>query len=88
MTRHAGLQPHRLKDNPEEERFAKAWAEQNKHGNNLAYLLDSASGGNGRPADASPRDEVVAATVIQWLGSPVGQAFLEELGYTKPAKTK
>jgi len=25
----------------------------------------------------------VAATVIQWLGSPCGKFFLEELGYVK-----
>lgn len=36
--------------------------------------------GNGKdPAEVSDRDREVAATVIQWLGSPVGNNFLREL---------
>ena len=30
-------------------------------------------------AEVSDRDELVAATLIQWLGSPVGQTFLKEV---------
>lgn len=71
-----GLHTHRFKDNPEEKRFAQEWARQ---GNTLAYLL-----GNGvTPAEPSDRDAQVAATIIQWLGSPVGQCFLRDLGYEK-----
>ncbi len=78
-----GYQTQRLKANPEEKRFSVAWHRQ-QAGKTLAYLL-----GNGRdPAHLEPRDNDVAATVIQWLGSPVGQAFLEELGYTKAKKTR
>lgn len=36
--------------------------------------------GNGKdPVEVSDRDREVAATVIQWLGSPVGNNFLREL---------
>ena len=83
MKRTKGLHEHRFRDNPEERRFAEAWAEHNKHGSTLAYLLDPTQAGGVRPPDPSDRDKVVAATVIQWLGSPVGQCFLRDLGYEK-----
>ena len=36
--------------------------------------------GNGKdPVEVSDRDREVAATVIQWLGSPIGNNFLREL---------
>lgn len=38
----------------------------------LKYLLSE----DNRAAEVSDRDELVAATVIQWLGSPMGQNFL------------
>lgn len=72
------LHQHRLKDNPEELKFARAWTRFSAH---LRYLLDTRR--EIRPADPSLRDEQVAATVIQWLGSPVGQRFLRDLGYVK-----
>ena len=82
-----GLHTYRLdpkQDNPEEVRFAKAWdAEVNRelgppHGT-LAYLL-----GDGKdPVVVTDREEVVAATVVQWFGSPVGQAWLRDLGYER-----
>ena len=79
-----GLHTHRFRDDPEEKRFADAWDDQNRHGSNLAYLLHTGSQGGGiRPEEPSARDHTVAATVIQWLGSPVGQVFLRDLGYEK-----
>lgn len=72
-----GLNQHRFKGNPEEKRFAEAWAAQGpKH---LGYLLDN---GEWTPLTPSDHDEAIAATVIQWLGSPVGQIMLCDLGYT------
>jgi len=76
-----GLQLHRLRDNPEEQRFSDAWMGANEYGKTLDYILDSIQ--RGLPPKASERDSHVAATVIQWLGSPVGQKFLEDLGYTR-----
>jgi hypothetical protein len=74
-----GLHAYRCPDNPEEQRFAEAWARCN----HLPWLLDERTLQTGRPVDPSERDEKVAATVIQWLGSPVGQAFLADLGYKR-----
>jgi hypothetical protein len=78
---HVGLRAYRLKDNPEEKRIAKAW--QEKNGNLLAHILDERPNQGGNPPEPSKRDRVVAATVIQWLGTSVGQGFLEDLGYKK-----
>lgn len=78
-----GLYKHRFKDNPEEKRFAEAWQEQIVQHNNLHYLLDPNASERGYPKNPEPREFVVAATVIQWLGSPVGQHWLQELGYVR-----
>lgn len=75
-----GLRPERWKDNPEEKAFAVAWAREEP--NLLRYLL----GDGMTPVVPSDRDRVVAATVVQWFGSPVGQGFLRDLGWGKRAK--
>lgn len=85
-----GLHMHRLqksRGNPDEVKFAAAWEEKNERGAVLAYLLQPGSQ-SGRPPDPSDRDVTVAATVVQWLGSPVGQAFLQELGFVKQCTSK
>lgn len=80
--KYKGLHAHRLKDNPEERRFAEAWAKHDELGQSLRWLLHRGDQG-GIPDEVSVRDEIVAATLMQWLGSPVGKAFLENLGYAK-----
>lgn len=76
-----GFRTHRFADNPEEQRFAEAWETSNAQGRTLTYLL--CIGDQRFPIPASEHDEMVAATVIQWLGSPVGQGFLRGLGYER-----
>lgn len=76
---------HRLADNPEEKAFAEAWDAVNRGPTEtgvrtLDYLL-SEGGISAREPTAAERE--LAATVIQWLGSPCGQFFLSELGYQK-----
>lgn len=75
----AGLHPHRLKDNPAERRMSKAWKRRHAevYGDMLGQLLDHRTGGKDTPS-LTTRDRVVAATVIQWLGSPVGTSWLAE----------
>jgi hypothetical protein len=75
--KHVGLHSHRLhpkQGNPLEVRFAKAWALSNEQGRTLDHLLNTTSSGS--PPEASTADAIVAATVVQWLGSQVGQSFL------------
>ena len=72
---HEGAHLYRLKHNPMEQLFHDEWKHRNDLGHALEYLMGD---GNDRAA-ISARDEKVAATVMQWLGSPVGQSFLEEV---------
>ena len=86
--RHHGHWRNRFKDNPEEARFARAWNQENTtllHPPLLAQLM-----GDGRDSakDITQRDATVAATVIQWLGSPIGQCFLQDLGYERKGVQK
>jgi len=82
--RNRGLHQYRFRDNPMEEKFARAWNDQNiaKPGTSdgrgtLDYLL--AKDCNFPAGEVTARDRIVAATVIQWLGSPVGQGFLRDV---------
>src|SRR5690349_3156433 len=62
-------------DNPRELAFAKAWKLEDSRNHYLEYLI-------GKPnerAVVSDRDRMVAATIIQWLGSSVGMSFLEDV---------
>lgn len=74
-----GAHTYRLNSNPKEKLFADAWQEQNRLGRfTMLEQLLSDDGGK-TPADVSDRDEMIAATVIQWLGSPVGSCFLRDV---------
>ena len=73
-----GANSHRTETNPKEQAFADAWQEQNKWKHSMLEQLLSADGGK-TPAQVSLRDEMIAATVIQWLGSPVGSCFLRDV---------
>lgn len=79
-----GLNQRRCKQNPLEKLFAESWNEINtdNHGNLngkgcLDYLMTKNI--NNPLGEVSDRDRIVAATVIQWLGSPVGQSFLMQI---------
>ena len=79
-----GLRQKRFKNNPMEKAFAVAWEKQNLSlydkpdgRGTLDYLL--AKDCNRPHGEVTDRDREVAATVIQWLGSPVGQCFVKEV---------
>jgi hypothetical protein len=80
-----GFHTHRFRDNPEEQRFAEAWSKLNAVGRNVDYLLDASHADQRFTPEAPEREARIAATVIQWLGSPVGQIFLRDLGYERSA---
>lgn len=85
-TNHEGLHTHRLRDNPAEERFAAQWRKEQEGGRLLQYLMTPPGEDQRFPFETTQRDEVVAATVIQWLGSPVGQKFLRDCGWVAHAQ--
>jgi hypothetical protein len=69
-----GLHLYRLESNPCERVTAKLWADNESV---LCDILgDGTYGGRIVPSD---RDYQVAATLMQWLGSPVGRNFVVQL---------
>ena len=79
-----GLHEYRFDQNPEERRISESFKEFAAR--NLAYLM-RVGDQSGSPPPLDPHEAVVACTVIQWLGSPVGQHWLEELGYVREKKS-
>ena len=74
---HEGLKLYRLDSNPMERAYHDAWLERQTQGpydstSALRYILSA----GGCLLLASERDALVAATVIQWLGSPAGMSFV------------
>ena len=75
-----GLHANRLHpdaDNPREVAFAEQWVQENQPRTqsmaNYGTALSALLGG-----DYQPRDEVIVATMFQWLGSNVGFSFLRD----------
>jgi hypothetical protein len=79
MSKHTGRAVHRFAGNPKEKVFADYWRKINDTNGKgtLEYLL--AEDNNCPWGEMTDRDAEVAATVIQWLGSPVGQHFLRDV---------
>ena len=83
-SRHVGRAPYRFKDNPREKLYATEWEKlqltpwgKESFKGTIDYLL--AEDANRPCFEVTDRDAEVAATVIQWLGSPVGQYWLKEV---------
>jgi hypothetical protein len=87
-----GLHVHRYGDNPQELKAADLWEKENLAGQYtwhedrsiLGYLLSVDNKGT----IPSPRDWLVANTVIQWLATPVGRHFLWKLNELVNSKGK
>lgn len=71
---HVGLHARRmiLPCNEHEQFFSEEWSKLQEKNKTLDGLLSP----DDQPFFASQRDATVAATVIQWLGSPVGTGFI------------
>jgi hypothetical protein len=77
-----GYHTHRFKNDPLEKQFALAWQNKNDRRQGqpyglMDYLFDPDNKGIPYPA-LTERDWEVSSTLIQWLGSQVGQFFLAE----------
>jgi len=83
-----GLSAYRFGSNPQEQHMAEKWAEfldkgiANGRPDTLDYLLHK--GDQSRVDHCSDRDRKVANTVIQWLATPVGSSFLEDVLESRP----
>lgn len=72
--KHEGISRHRLEFSPLEALYAEEWEKQAP--GTLGYLL---CGQDKDFHDYTERDAQVAATIIQWLGSPVGSSFVSDV---------
>ena len=98
--KHESGKKYRFKDNPMEKKFASAWKEENtvRPGSRRDPMLAMLIGNGIHPAEITDRDAFIAASVVQWFGSPVGRNWLGEIlgitiGYkgeieTNESKTK
>ena len=68
-----GISKYRFDNNPAERAFVEEWKETNSHSHILEYLLSDKI--NER-TEVTQREMAIATNVIQWLGSPSGQAFI------------
>ncbi len=80
-----GKHPHRYRSNPAEKVFAERWAALqnppshiNSGAGTLAWLLHANDRGTAVTQAPTDEEHAIAATVIQWLGSPVGREWLKE----------
>ena len=81
-----GLNDHRYADNPLEKAFALEWQKENSQTRpSFSYLMDEKNRAEPDPP-LTDRDWLVAATVVQWLGSPVGQLFLKDVIFSEAGK--
>src|ERR1700685_4681048 len=100
VARHIGRHPHRLSasaNNPREATFAQEWQDiQNpppflNGGIGTLHMLLHSNGDGRVTGDLTPDQIETAATVVQWLGSPVGFGWLEEtlskMGYRMERKS-
>jgi hypothetical protein len=75
--KYQGLSANRYKTNPLEKAFAVRWQDWNQRGSGvLPHMLNQSD--LFPPPAPTKHDWQVACTIIQWLGSPVGQQFLAE----------
>lgn len=75
---HEGKCEHRLASNPREAIFARKWKEQQSASKTLQWLLCASPDQNTQDRELTQAEATCAATLMQWLGSPVGFMFLEE----------
>ena len=76
-----GLYASRLEREPDEKKFVKEWERTHECSDLFKDLLSEQ--GNFPLGPPEERDRVIAATLIQWLGSTVGQCFLNDCGFSK-----
>ena len=75
MIKHEGLHTHRLKREPLEKAFAEAWIEECERSRTLDFLMCTGD----QLLPSTQEQATVAATVVQWLGSPFGFFFVGEV---------
>ena len=82
---------YRFQDNPKEQEFFEKFVEQFKDN---PHSLSGIIFGWGNDRQTEPKELLteremdICANLMQWLGSPVGQGFLDSCGFTANPETK
>jgi hypothetical protein len=76
--KHLGRSLHRIQSNPVERVFSEEWSKQARSGHTLEWLLCASADQQVQLRNITQREATCAATLMQWLGSPVGFCWLEE----------
>jgi dipeptidyl aminopeptidase/acylaminoacyl peptidase len=75
-----GLKTYRHKDNPKEKELHDNFIKE--HGKNMSLITYPLNDHGVSPSKhLTEHEEQLVITTIQWLGSPVGQSFLERCGF-------
>lgn len=75
-----GLRQNRFSKNPLEKRFADEWELANESSFSTSILLDHILSEDEKYLHTcTTREREVAATIIQWLGTEIGQGFLDDV---------
>lgn len=84
-----GTKQYRFADNPKEKEFHDKFIEMFTHDSHgittlsMIVIGDSEQNPNYPKRYLTKEEETICVNLIQWLGSPVGQGFLNECGYIK-----
>ena len=76
--KHVGRSEHRLSTNERELTFSQAWKREQERSHILQWLLCASMDQQTQDRDLTQPEATCAATLMQWLGSPVGFCWLDE----------
>jgi hypothetical protein len=81
------LKEHRFEKNPQEKIFVDEFLKQHSSRNDLDLIVFGHPNNSATPKDyLSDREKDIVLSAIQWLGSPVGQGFLDSCGFAPKKK--
>lgn len=73
---------HRFEKNPQEKKFVYEFLKQHNQSVDPDLIVFGHPNNSMSPKDyLSDREKDIVISVIQWLGSPVGQSFLDSCGF-------
>jgi hypothetical protein len=78
-----GNKVYRHEQNPEEKRFHDEFIRQHGDRDMSAIVLEPNKTGTAASRYLTPEEEGIVISGMQWLGSPLGQCFLRDMGYEK-----
>ena len=82
-----GNKVYRHNQNPEEKRLHDDFIEEHCHDDMMSLIVFEPKDGGMSPSEyLTEREEKIVISTIQWLGSPVGQNWLNRMGYSKEKK--